>query len=140
MKRKINLLIIASILGLIALSIIQGYLINNTYELKKKAFIVETKKSISKIDDFSPALDSLADFWQEKFINKLIDYKYNLIEEDEVIAGLELVIDSINDTYISEYQKGLIKNNIPYDIKFNKKIKTIIVTDSIKSDTLFNIC
>ena len=139
MKRKINLLIIASILGLIALSIIQGYLINNTYELKKKAFIVETKKSISKIDDFSPALDSLADFWQEKFINKLIDYKYNLIEEDEVIAGLELVIDSINDTYISEYQKGLIKNNIPYDIKFNKKIKTIIVTDSIKSDTLFNI-
>lgn len=139
MKKKINLLIIASILGLIALSIIQGYLINNTYELKKKAFIAETKKSISKIDDFSPALDSLADIWQEQFISKLIDYQFNLIEKGDVIKALELVIDSINDTYISEYQKGLIANNIPYGIKFHKKIRAIIVADSIRSDTLFNI-
>ena len=69
MKRKINLLITASVLGLIALSIIQGYLINNTYKLKKEAFIKETQRSISQIDDFSPALDSLSDFWQENFIS-----------------------------------------------------------------------
>jgi len=139
MKKKINQLIIGAILGLIALSIIQGYLINNTYELKKKAFIVETKKSISKIDDFSPALDSLADMWQEQFIGKLIDYKFNLIEKNDVIKSLELVIDSVNNTYISEYQKGLIKNKVPYNIKFHKKIRAIIVTDSIKSDTIFDI-
>ena len=51
MKHKINSLILASILGLIALSIIQGYLINNTYELKKKAFINDTRESISGLDD-----------------------------------------------------------------------------------------
>ena len=61
MKKKINLLIAASVFGLIALSIIQGYLINNTYKLKKDAFITETRRSISQIDDFSPALDKEGD-------------------------------------------------------------------------------
>ena len=139
MKKKINLLIIASILGLIALSIIQGYLINNTYKLKKEAFITETRSSISQIDDFSPALDSLSDLWQEKFINKLIDYKFGLVEKAEVVSGLELVIDSINETYRKEYQKELIKKNIPYGIKFHKKVKAIILLDSIQNDTIFDI-
>jgi len=139
MKKKINLLIIASILGLIALSIIQGYLINNTYKLKKDAFITETRRSISQIDDFSPALDSLSDLWQEKFINKLVDYKFGLVKKGDVINGLELIIDSINETYRKEYQKELIKNNIPYGIKFHKKVKAIILLDSIQNDTIFDV-
>lgn len=139
MKKKINLLIVASILGLIALSIIQGYLINNTYKLKKDVFIKETRRSISQIDDFSPALDSLSDLWQEKFINKLVDYKFGLVEKGDVVNGLELVIDSINETYRKEYQKELIKNNIPYGIKFHKKVKAIILLDSIQNDTVFDI-
>ncbi|MBC2843783.1 sensor histidine kinase [Winogradskyella flava] len=139
MKRKINLLIIASILGLIALSIIQGYLVNNTYKLKKKAFITETRRSISQIDDFSPALDSLSDFWQENFLNTLVDYKYGLAKKADVFNRLELVIDSINDTYREEYQKELVKNNIPYGIKFHKKVTAIVLLDSIKNDTIFDI-
>lgn len=139
MKKKIKLLIIISILGLIALSIIQGYLINNTYKLKKDAFITETRRSISQIDDFSPALDSLSDIWQEHFINKLVDYKFGLVKKGDVIKGLEIVIDSINETYRTEYQKELIKNNIPYGIKFHKKVKAIIILDSIKNDTVFDV-
>ena len=139
MKRKINSLILASILGLIALSIIQGYLIHNTYELKKKAFINETRESISRIDDFSPKLDSLSEFWQEHFIKKVVDYKFGLAQKRDVVSNLEFVIDSINDTYKSEYQKSLDANNIPYGIKFIKKVKTIIIADSVKTDTLFNI-
>jgi len=139
MKRKINSLILASILGLIALSIIQGYLIHNTYELKKKAFINETRESISRIDDFSPKLDSLSEFWQEHFIKKVVDYKFGLAQKRDVVSNLEFVIDSINDTYKSEYQKSLDANNIPYGIKFHKKVKTIIIADSVKTDTLFNI-
>ena len=139
MKRKINSLILASILGLIALSIIQGYLIHNTYELKKKACINETRESISRIDDFSPKLDSLSEFWQEHFIKKVVDYKFGLAQKRDVVSNLEFVIDSINDTYKSEYQKSLDANNIPYGIKFHKKVKTIIIADSIKTDTLFNI-
>ncbi len=139
MKRKINLLILASVLGLIALSIIQGFLINNTYELKKKAFINEARVAISQIDDFSPALDSLSDFWQETFINKVVDYKFGLAEKKDVVSSLEYVIDSINEDYKTEYQKSLNTNNVPFGIKFHKKVVAIIVADSIKSDTLFNI-
>jgi two-component system phosphate regulon sensor histidine kinase PhoR len=59
MHKQIRLLISISILGLLALSGIQGYLINNTYKLKKTAFISETKKSISRLDDLSPKLDGI---------------------------------------------------------------------------------
>lgn len=139
MKKKINLLISTSILGLIALSIIQGYLINNTYKLKKDAFITETRRSISQIDDVSPALDSLSDFWKDSFLNKIADYKVNTANKVDVLNGLQYVIDSINDTYRIEYQKELVKNNIPYGIKFHKRVKTILLLDSLKNDTLFDM-
>ncbi len=139
MKKKINLLILLSILGLIALSIIQGYLINNTYKLKKEAFITETRRSISQIDDFSPALDSLSGIWKDNFLNTVSDYKIDLASRSDILDGLQLVIDSINETYRAEYQKELVKNNIAYGIKFHKKVKAIILLDSIQNDTLFDI-
>ena len=139
MKKKINLLISLSILGLIALSIIQGYLINNTYKLKKEAFITETRQSISKIDDFSPALDSLSDIWQDNFLNTIADYKVNTATKSDILNGLESVIDSINETYRIEYQKELVRKNIPYGIKFHKKVRAIVLQDSIKNDTIFNV-
>ncbi|WP_298901022.1 sensor histidine kinase KdpD [uncultured Psychroserpens sp.] len=138
MKKKINLLISLSILGLIALSIIQGYLINNTYKLKKEAFITETRQSISKIDDFSPALDSLSDIWQDNFLNTIADYKASTATKSDILEGLQSIIDSINETYRVEYQKELVKKNIPYGIKFHKKIRAIILQDSVKNDTIFN--
>jgi two-component system phosphate regulon sensor histidine kinase PhoR len=139
MKKKINLLIIASILGLIGLSIIQGYLINNTYKLKKDAFITETRQSISQIDDFSPVLDSLSDIWQYTFLNIIADYKTSTATKADLVKGLELVIGSINETYRIEYQKALVENNIPYGIKFHKKIEVIVLLDSIQNDTIFDI-
>lgn len=139
MKKKINLLIITSILGLIALSIIQGYLIKNTYKLKKEAFITETRRSISQIDDTSEALDSLSDIWKDIFLNTITDYKINTATKNDVLESLQLVIDSINETYKDEYQKELVKNNIPYGIKFHKKIKAIVLLDSIRNDTIFDV-
>ena len=52
---------------------------------------------------------------------------------------MKFVIDSINETYRTEYQKELVKNNIEYGIKFHKKVKAIILLDSIRNDTLFDI-
>ena len=139
MKRKIKLLIIASILGLVALSITQAYLINNTYKLKKDVFITETRRSISNIDDFTPALDSLSEIWQERFLNTVTNYKINKATKADIIDNLQFIIDSINPTYKAEYQKALIDNNIPYGIKFHKKIRSIVLLDSIQNDTIFNI-
>ena len=88
MKKKINFLIIASILGLIALSAIQGYLINNTYKLKKDALIRETRSSISRIDDYSPVLDSISEIWQDAFLNKMADYTIGEASKEDVIKTL----------------------------------------------------
>lgn len=138
MKKKIKLLIAASVFGLIALSIIQGYLINNTYKLKRDAFINEMRRSVSQIDDFSPALDSLSDIWQDQFLNRIADYKVKQATKADILNGLQFVIDSINETYKTEYQNELSAQNIPYDIKFQKKVLAIILEDSIKNDTIFD--
>ncbi len=138
MRRKIKLLIGAAILGLIALSIIQAYLINNTYKLKRDAFINEMRRSISQIDDFSPALDSLSDIWQDHFLSRIADYKVDQASKADILKGLEIVIDSINETYKSEYQKELKERNIQYDIKFQKKVLAIVLEDSTTNDTIFD--
>ena len=72
MFKKIHRLIIASILGLIALSIIQGYLIRNTYILEKESFINKANKTISRIDDYTPAVDSKNEIWQNLFVKALV--------------------------------------------------------------------
>jgi two-component system phosphate regulon sensor histidine kinase PhoR len=138
MRKNIKILIAVSVLGLIGLSIIQGYLINNTYKLEKDVFINETKESISRIDDFSPVLDSINDIWQVYFLNTLTDYKLKQISREEVISSLVSKTDSINDSYVTSYNKELESKKIVYDLKFQKIIKKIILLDSIKNDTIFN--
>ena len=98
MHKKIRLLITVSILGLLALSLIQGYLINNTYKLKKAAFISETRKSISRIDDLSPNLDSINDIWQSGFLNVLVDYQSRIIKKKQILPKFDSIISSINNS------------------------------------------
>ncbi len=137
MLKKINILILASIIGLIALSVIQAYLINNTYKLRKDAFINESSKSISRIDDFSPKLDSITDLFQEYILNTLADYKIDRLTKTEVLKKLKLKSGLLNNDYIKIYKQELDKKNIPYNLKFQKRIKTIILLDSIQNDTIF---
>ena len=139
MLKKIRLLIISSVLGLLALSLVQGYLINNTYKLEKAAFITETRKSISRIDDLSPSLDSINDVWQNNFLNLVADYYVKSINKKEVLDKLNLKTGSINQFYIEKYQKEISKKDIGYDLKFQKIVKTIIVLDSlgVQNDTIF---
>lgn len=139
MQKKIRLLIIVSVIGLLALSLIQGYLINNTYKLKKAAFISETRKSISRLDDLSPSLDTINDLWQENFLNLVADYYVKSINKKQVLEKLNLYTDSINDKYIDKYQKEIQKKKIGYNLKFQKLVNAIIVLDSlgVKNDTIF---
>lgn len=138
MHKKIRLLIIVSVLGLLALSLIQGYLINNTYKLEKAAFISETRKSISRIDDLSPNLDTINDIWQDAFLNVLVDYQIGLTNKNEILPKFDSITNSINELYIKTYQKDLKERNVDEKLKFQKIIKRIILLDSIKNDTIFS--
>lgn len=138
MQNKIRLLIIVSILGLLSLSLIQGNLINNTYKLEKDAFITETRKSISRIDDLSPKLDTINDIWQEGFLSVLSDYQARIIKKNQVLPKFDSITAIVNELYIKSYQKDLRERNIDYNLKFQKIVKTAIIFDSIQKDTLFS--
>lgn len=151
MYKKIRILIIASILGLIALSVIQGYLIKNTYELKKKQFLFDAKHQISRIDDYSPIMDSINDIWQEYFIDLLSDYKRKRIRnnihsnnEKNINSDVTTILDklkkktaSLNEDYIRLYKIELAKKDLKFNIKFQKRVHAIIIKDSLSIDTIF---
>ncbi|TBM99365.1 HAMP domain-containing histidine kinase [Hyunsoonleella flava] len=136
MKKNIGFLIFGAILGLVALSFIQGYLINNTYELEKKAFVQETKRKIFRFDDNVAAFDSIYDVVGSFVVDQMIDYKLNRLKKSALLDSINIVQESVNAKYISLCQETFEKQNLSFPIKFQKRLKSIIILDSIKNDTL----
>lgn len=136
MKKKINILIITSILTLLALSGIQGYLIYNTYQLKKDVFIKETKKAVSSIDN-TKEMDSIAELWYNQLTKNLIEYRKNNLLKNETIERFKPFTDSLNDIFNEYYEKEMGKVNLGYELKYKKTIKSIIIHDNNLLDTVF---
>jgi len=136
MKNKITILIIASIATLIALSAIQAYLVENAYQLKKRAFIQETDNAISDIDNH-PELDSLVDLLGEDLQAHLSDYKNRRISKADVIRKLQTKGDSLNEPYMDRYNKELEAINLGYEIRYKREISSMVVFDGQESDTIF---
>ena len=105
MRKKINILIFASVLGLLALLVIQGTLIRNTYELKKESFLNNVNQTISGIDDYTPKIDAINEFWQNDFIKTLDKYNAKAISIDAVLVKLNKLKDSLNPVFVYEYNK-----------------------------------
>lgn len=137
MNKKISILIFASVVALIALSLIQAYLIKNTYELKKDAFISETKKAVSGFDN-APEMDSLGEIWYGKLTDHLVKYKKRSIKKEEAIQKLQLNQDSINTLFKIFYNQEIERSNLEYDIKYKKSIISIVLYEGEKRDTIFS--
>ncbi|MEO1030156.1 MAG: sensor histidine kinase, partial [Bacteroidota bacterium] len=123
MKRKINILITASILGLMALSGIQAYLINNTYKLEKDAFVEETKRSIFRFDDNIAEIDSIYETIGDLVINQIIDYKRGLLQKPAFLSDIAKTRDAINPRYIELYQNAFKEQGLSHPVKFQKRLK-----------------
>ncbi|MDH7446679.1 sensor histidine kinase [Aquimarina sp. 2201CG14-23] len=137
MKQKINTLIITSIIALLALSTIQAYLIHNTYQLKKDAFIRKTKKAINNIDN-TKEMDSLGELWYTYLSESLAEYKKNNIQKKEALNSFKPKTDSLNDLFISYYKNEIASRNLEYDIQYKKDIKSIVIFEDEKMDTIFS--
>ncbi len=137
MKKNIRILIIVTILGLIALSFIQGYLINNTYKLEKEVVIEETKQRISRFDDDLPIMDSIYDRMFSHVLVKISDYKLNRIGKSDILNDLKFTKDSVNQLFIDECQKEFKKRGVDFLLKYQKRLKSVIILDSIANDTLY---
>lgn len=135
MKNKITILILTSVLALLALSSIQTYLIYNSYQLKKAAFISETDNAMSNIHT-KKALDDLFDDWGEDLKNHLADYQNHRISKNEVIERLQNKADSNNVAYKKQYQEELKKLDFGYDVNYKTVITSIIILKGSKRDTI----
>lgn len=135
--KKINILIVVSILVLVALSGIQAYLIHNTYQLKKDVFIKETKKAINSIDN-TKEMDSLAEKWYTYLSESLVDYKKNKIHKKEALTRFKPKTDSLNHLFVTYYKKEIASRNLPYDIQYKKDIKSIVIFEEMVLDTIFS--
>lgn len=136
MKNKTTILIIASILALFALTSIQAYLISNTYELKKKAFIKETDNALDGLN-YRNELDSLDNVWKENLRNHLNDYKSNRITKSEVLNIFFTKTDSLNLLHNKFYQQKLKSLNLGYDVDYKEVITSIVIIDGKVSDTIY---
>lgn len=136
MKKKINILIITAIVTLCALTCIQGYLIYNTYELKKKAFLNETKNAIGRIDDEAGLVIETAELWGQEFSKLLWSYKFENLSKENFLEELKKDKDSLSSAFNTLYQKELKKAKLGYQVKFKKNIYSIIIIDSIANDTV----
>ncbi|WP_394747872.1 sensor histidine kinase [Spongiimicrobium salis] len=139
MQQKINILIITATITLLGLVGIQAYLIYNTYELKKEAFLTETRRAIGRIDDESELIGEVEDQLNQHFMELLWEYKYQDLTKEQLVPDFIRYRDSINTTYNTLYQQELKKANVAYDIKFKKNVAQVVLLDSIANDTILNL-
>lgn len=138
MKRKITLLIIAAIIGLIALSAIQAYLILNTYKLKKESFVNNSLESTSRIDDSFPKMDSISKIWHTQLLQLVVAYRKGEIAQDSILPTLKSKAKPLDKAYTSVYHEVNAKNQVYSELKFQKRLTAIIILLPIKGDTLFS--
>lgn len=138
MKSKITLLITASAVGLVALSAIQAYLVNNTYQLRKDAFIEETRNAVTIIDDHLTRIDSMRSEWRDAMVEIAADYKQEFVSRDSILYYFGLKTDSMNGDFIDVFYEELEKGGFNPTLKFQKKVSSIVLLDSLENDTLYH--
>lgn len=137
MRQKINILIVTAIITLLALTSIQAYLIYNTYELKKKAFLNETKNAIGRIDDEASLVVETSELWGQEFAELLWSYQFEDLSKEQFLHKITVEKDSLSNAFNVLYQDELKKSELGFDIKFKKNIYSIIIIDAIANDTVF---
>ncbi len=138
MKNKFTILILISALALGALSAIQAYLVNNTYVLKKRAFLNEVDDLVSEIDN-EQILDSLYfETWGNDLADHIADYKNGRIDQKEVTQRTMAKADSLNSSYMSYYNAFLDSLQLEYTIKYHKNLESVLIFDGNTFDSILS--
>ena len=136
MKTKINSLLIVSLLAILTLSAIQYYLISNTYQLKKEAFLKTTKKKLKFIE-----ANERRDVWDDAFYKKLASlvkrYQNGFLPKEKIISGLSIFKDSINKDFNTYFQNGVKERDLEFPVAYQQQFKSIVlIHDNGINDTL----
>ena len=128
MQLKFKGLVAISIITLIALIGIQGYLIYNTYELKKKTYTIDARNAIAKVYN-TKELDSIMWLYRTDFLENLVAYEKGNLEGEDLLLKLREKTQEINPEFLKLFNDGLSKDN--YNLKIKKVLTSITLTDSL---------
>lgn len=134
---KTKLLITGSICTLLALTAIQGYLIRNTYQLKRATAQYESQSIFTNIYN-SESVEYLLWELRNDAIKQAQAYKSKQISKEEVITNLQDKAATLNPYFLEEVNKGFSKYSIPVDISVQKKLIAIVLHDTLgNAETIY---
>jgi two-component system phosphate regulon sensor histidine kinase PhoR len=132
MKNKI--LITGCIFTVLALLAIQAYFIYNTYQLKENELTAQVKKVLEKLDDRENNAESDSIYTLQQEI--IVDFSNGKINKSELVANLKKA-EAFNAKIAIKYINLKFKKT-NYEIGFSKNIKSIIIKNKNRNDTIFN--
>lgn len=130
MQLKFKGLVAISIFTLIALIGIQGYLIYNTYELKKKTYTIDARNAIAKVYN-TKELDSIMWLYRTDFLENLRAYEKGDLKEKDLLLNLREKTIEINPGFLQLFNEGLAKEKENYNVKIKKVLTSVTLTDSL---------
>lgn len=132
MQIKSKILIVGAIVALIALALIQWYLIRNSYELQRKTFKMDAFSAIAGFAS-TPEIKGISAEYQQHLLNQVEEIDLNSATwRKDIVNELQTKCEQLNFTFKSLFAERLAKLKIDVDLQ--------IVLESIAfSDSLGNI-
>jgi nitrogen-specific signal transduction histidine kinase len=130
MQLKSKSLIAFSIFTLIALIGIQGYLIYNTYQLKKRTYTFDAGRAVGKAY-YTKDIDSLMWIYRNDFLANLEKDGSSREGKIQLINELRKRAEEINPVFLKMISEGLAGQEEKFDVRLKKVVTLIELTDSI---------
>lgn len=134
MKRKIMFLICACIFTVVALAVIQGYFIYNTYQLIEKEVTASIKKQLTDLEDTDEWYD-INGVWMRKTKSWVDDYTDGKASKEDLEKYLKTNRDSLV-VAMKKYTKKLEKPD-DYNIDYSVYINSIVIKEQNQTDSIF---
>ncbi|WP_274475835.1 sensor histidine kinase [Mangrovimonas aestuarii] len=117
MELKTKRLIIGAIFTLVAFTVIQAFLIFNTYKLKRELSLVDARSAIQEIFRSSD-MDSL--FWinRNDFLYQLEEYRKGNITKQTLLSNFQEKSELLNKEITLLFQEKINRYNLGFDVNF----------------------
>ncbi|MGO4773716.1 sensor histidine kinase [Flavobacterium sp. W22_SRS_FK3] len=133
-KKKIGYLIGACIFTVIALAVIQGYFIYNTYKLTEREVNAKIKKQVTDLEDH-PEFDAIKDTWMDNLAKSAKRYVDKKISKKEYLELIQKSYDSLSDAMKKHMDKR--KKTEDYNIGYSDYLTSLIIIADNKIDTIY---
>ena len=135
MKKRILFLVIGCIFTVAALTVIQGYFIYNTYQLKAKEANAAINQELLELET-SGKLDTINKVWMKKTREFIRKYEKDEVSKKDYEQLITITADSLSlvmNDFIK--QKGFFEE---YDVSYINYVTSVTLFKSETVDTLFS--